>query len=431
MTAIRDRALHALRSIAAQMEPVDDPLPCFYGRLSQTLARLVGGGRAGIFRLQGDSLSLQAEAFGIEAGLAAALQRIPCRPGGDSALEGVVFRDESFRAGGPVGTRDGERHRSWLDALGARDAAAVPWGVGGVRLGLVAAWDSASPAGFTDDDVWVLQVAAGVAALASQQRDIARARLARQTEESRGLRDVAARMTELEELKRHILNLAAHELRGPLAVVRGYISMVADGSLDATGLRRILPILVGKTAQMDGLITQMLEVARLEEGRLELAQQTVDLADRVRATVDVAALLAPPGLRVFMAGPPLPVLVQADGERVATIVANLVDNAIKYSPQGGLVHCTVGATERRAFVEVKDSGLGIAAVHLPRLFSRFGRIVTPENSHISGTGLGLHLSRELARMQGGDIDVHSEPGRGSTFTLWLPLEAAAAAEPAH
>jgi signal transduction histidine kinase len=102
-----------------------------------------------------------------------------------------------------------------------------------------------------------------------------------------------------------------------------------------------------------------------------------------------------------------------------------VDNAVKYSPAGGPVRCTVRTDRATAVVEVADRGLGIAEADLPSLFTRFGRIVTSENSHIQGTGLGLYLSRELARMQGGTVTAASEVGVGSTFTLSLPLAPAA------
>jgi signal transduction histidine kinase len=111
----------------------------------------------------------------------------------------------------------------------------------------------------------------------------------------------------------------------------------------------------------------------------------------------------------------------ADRNRLNTILVNLLDNALKYSPDGGSVQCVLDRQDGIASVAIADEGLGISPEDLPRLFSRFGRIVTPDNSHIPGTGLGLYLARELARMHGGDIVVASEPGRGSVFTLKMPV----------
>jgi signal transduction histidine kinase len=114
--------------------------------------------------------------------------------------------------------------------------------------------------------------------------------------------------------------------------------------------------------------------------------------------------------------------VRADLARLDTIVSNLLDNAIKYSPRGGEIGCEVSRKKGFAYVTVTDSGLGIAHEDMGILFTRFGRIVTAENSSIAGTGLGLYLSRELARMHGGDITATSEPAAGSSFSLVLPLD---------
>ncbi|HVH63171.1 MAG TPA: ATP-binding protein, partial [Candidatus Dormibacteraeota bacterium] len=115
------------------------------------------------------------------------------------------------------------------------------------------------------------------------------------------------------------------------------------------------------------------------------------------------------------------VRVKADPDRTRTIITNLLSNAIKYSPSGGQIVCSVRARGGTARVAVTDEGLGIARESMSILFTRFGRVVTPETEHLKGTGLGLFLSRQLARLQGGDITVVSEPRKGSTFTLHLPV----------
>ena len=108
------------------------------------------------------------------------------------------------------------------------------------------------------------------------------------------------------------------------------------------------------------------------------------------------------------------------------IISNLINNAIKYSPSGGVIECELTARAGIARLSVKDSGLGIAKEDLPILFTRFGRVSTPQTDHLPGTGLGLYLGRQLARLHGGEITVDSTSGKGSTFTLHLPLRAAQA-----
>ena len=114
-------------------------------------------------------------------------------------------------------------------------------------------------------------------------------------------------------------------------------------------------------------------------------------------------------------------MVDVDAGRVVTILRNLLDNALKFSPKGGEIRCSVSVSAGTARVHVVDHGLGIPPEQIHRLFTRFSRLVTPDNSHISGTGLGLYLSRELARLHGGDIRVTSKLGDGTRFVLSLPL----------
>ena len=239
-------------------------------------------------------------------------------------------------------------------------------------------------------------------------------------------REHGERMATLERVKSQFLNVASHELRGPLGVVSGYVSMVQDGSfgpMEAVDMRRIAPVILQKVTEMNTLVNEMLDTARLEESRLTLALTNVDLGEVVQRAVDAVTPLATAQHEILYAPPRPPVQVVADPIRVAIVVTNLLQNAVKYSPGGGVVQCFVSVDDEshNALVSVWDHGLGIAESDMPRLFSRFGRLVTRENSNIPGTGLGLYLARELARLHGGDITVRSAPGSGSAFTLVLPI----------
>jgi signal transduction histidine kinase len=240
---------------------------------------------------------------------------------------------------------------------------------------------------------------------------------------SEELREHGERMAALDHAKSEFLRLASHELRGPLAVLRGYVSMLADGSLGLLprGTGPVLDVMAAKVSEINLLIDQMLETARLEDSRLQLALEPIDLGELVRTAGATMKMLAGPQhpLRVQVPSQAVPVMI--DGPRVMTILTNLIDNAIKYSPDGGEVRVRLAANGEVARIEVSDKGLGIDPADLPRLFTRFGRLVTSDNSHIPGTGLGLYLARELTRMHGGDIRVRSAVGRGSTFTVELPL----------
>ena len=256
--------------------------------------------------------------------------------------------------------------------------------------------------------------------LTERKRTEERREAAREAEAA-GLRRHAERMAELEQTKTQFLNLASHELRGPLTVIRGYNSMLQDGTIPTEQIGAVARIVETKLVQMDLLIDQMLETARLEQSDLAYAREPFDLGAVAQEQIDVFRAV---GLdKTFLVQPYAgPLVVVGDRARIGTIVANLLDNASKYSPGGEEIVCSFGRDGAGAFVSVCDHGPGIEAEHLPMLFKRFGRLPTEKNSTVPGTGLGLFLCREIAQRHGGDITVRSTPGAGSDFTLRLPLQ---------
>jgi len=233
---------------------------------------------------------------------------------------------------------------------------------------------------------------------------------------------VTERVAAVEENKTQFLNLASHELRGPVTVIRGYVSMLQSGLLGQLNERgrQAAGVMAAKVSEMNELIEEMIEAARLDEGGLTLRTADADLREIARSAADAVAPLVESRHRLVLDLPERRVQVKVDVDRTKTIIANLLSNAIKYSPEGGVVTCQVRSRAGVARVSVSDEGLGIPRNGLPTLFTRFGRVITPETEHLKGTGLGLFLGRQLARMQGGDITVASIEGQGSTFTLQLP-----------
>jgi signal transduction histidine kinase len=241
---------------------------------------------------------------------------------------------------------------------------------------------------------------------------------------------VTERMTALERTKSEFLNLASHELRSPLAVIRGYVDLLDQGALGelSPAGKRVIPVLAAKAREMNMMVEQMLEAARLEEGRLDLKPEPVDLTELANEAVELMKPLTDPRQHPLVVdAESRQVRIVADRNRVATILNNLLDNAVKYSPNGGEVRLKVEQQNGVARVSVSDRGIGIPEEQMNRLFTRFGRIVSKESARISGTGLGLYLSREIARKHGGDISVQSAPGAGTTFTLTLPANGPSAA----
>jgi len=245
------------------------------------------------------------------------------------------------------------------------------------------------------------------------------------TSVSAGLQRVSVteRMAAIEANKTQFLNLASHELRGPVTVIRGYVSMLEAGMLGQLNERgrKAADVMSSKVSEMNELIEDMIEAARLEEGGVTLRTVDADLRDIAREAAAAVAPLVDAKHRFDLDLPDRRIRVRVDPDRTRTIIANLLSNAIKYSPDGGDVTCHVRSRAGVARVTVTDECLGIAREDLATLFTRFGRVVTPQTEHLKGTGLGLFLARQLARLQGGDITVASVPGKGSTFTLQLPV----------
>jgi signal transduction histidine kinase len=415
----QQKALHALLSVSDHLDATASDVD-LYGRFAATVADLVGARSVTLWRLSTDQRRLlpTAGAHGVAARDFERLRPVRCDPEGTTERDRVVFGDAVFRG---RAAEVGLSTRPPDHVSVAADTMAVPWRAGSLRLGVLAAHEPIKPDGFSHEDAWTLQLAAFAAGLVWQIKASEQRIRALGDAEARRLHEHIERTRSMEKMRSDFLKLASHELRGPIAVVRGYFSMMADKSLDADAFERAMPVIERKLNDMNALVNEMLETARLEEGMTRFERQPQSL----RAIVAAATSAIQPQLtarhRLDVRLPGSAVLVDVDAGRIETIIRNLLDNAIKFSPDGGQVSCYASARLDVARVTVIDHGLGIPPEQMHRLFTRFSRLVTPENSHISGTGLGLYLSRELARAHGGDITARSTPGGGASFVLTLPV----------
>ena len=231
------------------------------------------------------------------------------------------------------------------------------------------------------------------------------------------------RLLELEQSKSTFLNLVAHELRTPLTVLRGYLSLFRD--LDENARRGLeaksLPALEAKTQEMSRLVDQMVEVARLEEGSLRIRTERFDLGTVTEQSVEMTRALDDPIHRIIFEPFAQELNVVGDDDRVRIILGNLLSNAMKFSPTGGDITVTLDRVAGFGQVTVVDQGVGIKLENQIKLFNRYTRFERDDTQHVPGTGMGLYLSRELARRQGGDLRLlWSGPG-GSAFALKVPL----------
>jgi two-component system phosphate regulon sensor histidine kinase PhoR len=232
----------------------------------------------------------------------------------------------------------------------------------------------------------------------------------------------------LERVRRDFVANASHELRTPLTSIRGFVEALEDGAVqDPPTAERFLGKIRTHADRMATLVEDLLELSRLESGERAPQWELVspgDVAQDVLASLSGMAERKRMQLRLEERGAPA---VLTDGERLHRILVNLVDNALKYTPEQGrvLVTTTPGA-DGGALVEVQDNGPGIPSDHLPRIFERFYRVDKARSRELGGTGLGLTIVRHLAEGMGASISVASALGVGSRFVVSLPARPASA-----
>ena len=265
----------------------------------------------------------------------------------------------------------------------------------------------------------------------TERKRIQDQRVEAERREAARFRELADQLAALERAKTEFLKLASHELRTPVSLLQGYLSLFEEGDLGSLNLigQQAIEVMRGQARELTFLIEEMLEAARLEQGSITLRMEAFDLREVAAQAVEWARKLASAEHQVALLMPPDPVRVVADRGRTSTALKSLLDNAVKYSPRGGHIVCEVGIRDRSARVSVADEGLGIEPEQREQLFRPFGRMVTDTTAAIAGAGLGLYLARELTRLQGGDISAELGATQGSVFALSMPLAATPVADP--
>ena len=296
-----------------------------------------------------------------------------------------------------------------LRQKGIRSLLGVPLAVQGRVIGVLHV-GTLQPRSFGDDDVRFLQIVADRVALA-----IEHARLYDEALQARSDANAAELALSARD---EFLGVAAHELKTPMTSAKMAAQMLARSFRSATlttAQQRSIETIDRQITKLSRLAARLLDTVRTQSGPLALELAPVDLVEVVRAVVDEASALSDHHTITLDAPDALP--MTADGLRLEQVVLNLLENAVKFTPDGGAIEVSLAPIGRTALLTVRDHGVGVAPAHLPRLFDRFYQA----HSDRSGMGLGLYISRQIVEQHGGTIYAECPPDGGTRFVISLPV----------
>jgi signal transduction histidine kinase len=238
---------------------------------------------------------------------------------------------------------------------------------------------------------------------------------------------MTASLRQADQLKTAFVADASHELRTPLTAIKGFVETLQDGAIDDLAVRdRFLASIGAETQRLIRLVNDLLLLTRADAQALNLRPQSLDLPRLVQTRLDyLSSLAAQHQVHLRLVEPaegtgPLPPVL-ADPDRVAQILDNLLENAIRHSPPGQVVTITLTSARTEVRCAVADLGCGIPAQHQPFIFERFYRVDAARSRHSGNSGLGLAIARALVLAHHGRIGAESEEGKGATVTFTLPV----------
>ncbi len=373
-----------------------------FGAFIRELRGLVPFERTAIVLVEGDTATTMATAG------RGANEVFP--PGNSDPIEGSLL--ERVLEGKMVVRRDLTARDSPADeqllALGLRSELVTPLLLGARTIGMLSL-SRDRPDAFSDDEVELVSLLGRLVATAVQNIRAYEA-------ERRRVEELAR----LSQLRADFVSLVSHELRSPMAAVIGAARTLQDRWRMLTAAQResFLALIGDETARLAELVGDVLDTSRIEAGTFSYRFDEVDLGRVVDEAVDVAALAQQDVPVVASVRGTLPA-IRGDRARLRQVLGNLIENAVKYSPEGGEVHVSAAAANGIVRIAVRDAGPGIPRDQQTRIFEKFGRVDVPGASK-PGTGLGLFIARSIAEAHGGSLDVSSGAEAGSVFTLTLP-----------
>jgi PAS domain S-box-containing protein len=228
-----------------------------------------------------------------------------------------------------------------------------------------------------------------------------------------------AELERVSRAQREFISVVSHEFRTPLTSIQGFSEMLRDDELDPADTRDFADEIHRNAERLTRMINEMLDLDRMQSGRVALRRDPLDLNSIVRDVLQTLAVVSDHHSLQSDLAASLP-LVAGDRDRVVQVLTNLVRNAINYSPAGGTITVSTSVEDSFVHLAVRDEGLGIPHADLGTIFDRYTRVRTKEHQSVTGTGLGLPISKQIVEHHGGRIWVESEVGQGSIFHFTLP-----------
>ncbi|MCG6156631.1 PAS domain S-box protein [Rubinisphaera margarita] len=255
--------------------------------------------------------------------------------------------------------------------------------------------------------------------------------ISEQQETQARLREIAAQLSEADRRKDEFLATLAHELRNPLAPIRMGLEAMRVFADDPETIEEIRTTMERQTHQLIALVDDLLDVSRITRGKLELRRARVEVKDVVASAVEASTpFIKEAGHTLSLSIPEDSMPLDADPHRLSQVLSNLLNNAAKYTPEGGTIDLRAEKRHDKVVLSVKDNGIGIPQEMRDRIFEMFAQIERPMEKGYTGLGIGLTLVKSLVEMHNGHVEVHSEgEDQGSEFVVRLPLAGASAAQP--
>jgi signal transduction histidine kinase len=327
------------------------------------------------------------------------------------------------RLGRTIVVTDIRKDRRFSDPRGAEEviepdtiaAAATPIRVGGQLAGALSFAQVDRARDWTADDIRLIEAVAQelrVAMTAAEAFERQRA--------------AVVELERLNRAKSDFVSIVSHEFRTPLTGIQGFSEMMASDDLTVEEMREYAGDINKDAHRLNRMITEMLDLDKMESGRMQLNRERLDLNAVISDAVDRVRPNAPQH-PVSLRLDPLVGEMNGDRDKLTQVMANLLSNAVKYSPNGGEIVVSTRAEGGSAHVVVRDHGMGIPQAALETIFERYGRVESPATRHIQGTGLGLPIVRQIVHLHGGTVWAESSVGEGSVFHIRLPHAAAGAA----